>query len=69
MFDILKLTANILTTKIGIGLKELLLNRSISPCLINHLSPLSLVVGLEGRLEHLKILIKVGFEKCKPTKT
>lgn len=51
-------------------LKGLLLNRSISNplVLLTILFPLPLVDGLEGRLKHLRTLIRVGFEKkSKPT--
>jgi hypothetical protein len=40
----------------------------ISLCPVNLSFLLPLVVGgLEGRLQHLRTLIKVGFEKSKPT--
>ena len=55
--------------EIGITPKEILLNRSTSPCPIYHLSPLP----LDGRLERggqkifKPLLIKLSFEKSKPT--
>ena len=67
MFDGLDWTADVLTMKIGIVPKELLLSRSTLLGPINHLSPLPLVAGLEGRLHHLRPLLKVGFEKCNLT--
>jgi len=49
--------------------KELFLNRSTSSfALLTFSFPLPLVSGgLEGRLRHLRTVIKVGFEKYKPT--
>ena len=69
MLDVLDWTANILTTNSGISPKELILNKyTNSLFLLNPLSCLLLIRGQEGRLKHLRALIKVGFEKkSKPT--
>lgn len=40
---------------------------STSSCPIYHLSPLPLDCGLQGGSRYLRMLIKVGFEKYKPT--
>jgi hypothetical protein len=49
------------------NLKELLLNKSTSLFLLFTIfPPLPLASGLEGRLKHLRTLIKEAFEKSKP---
>jgi hypothetical protein len=66
MFGILDWTAEILTTKIVSPQRTTSKHVYTPPCSIKHLSP-PLVGGLEGRSKHLRTLIKVGFEKSKPT--
>ena len=61
-------TADILTTKLGIAPKQLLLNRSTTPLVLLTIFLPTLVGGLEGRLKHLRTLNKIGFEKSKPLK-
>jgi hypothetical protein len=58
-------TANILTVKIGISPKNYFFYTGPQPPFPINL--LSLVGDLEGRLKHLRTLIKVGFEKSMPT--
>lgn len=68
MFDVLDLTDDVLPTKTVITPPKNYFQTDPHPfCLINHLSPLLLVGELEGKLQYLRTLIKVGFEKCKPT--
>lgn len=69
MLDVLDWTANILTTNSGISPKELILNKyTNSLFLLNPLSCLLLIRGQEGRLKHLRALIKeADFENSKPT--
>jgi hypothetical protein len=64
---LLNWTDDILTNRDWNHLKELHLNRPTSPCSIYHLSSPS--IGLWTRFStHLRTLIKVGFEKSKPTR-
>ena len=62
-----KLTADILTVKVGFAPKELFLNWSTFLfSLLTFILPLA-GNGLEGRLKHLSSLVQVGFKNHKPT--
>ena len=66
MFDVFDWTADILTMKIAIVSKELLLNMSPSPCPNNNLSPLT-SQWARREFEAFKNIVKVWFETSKPT--
>ena len=61
-------TADILTLKIRIVTKNYFSTSPHPLCPVSLSFPLPLLGGgLEGRLKHLRTLIKVGLEKSKPT--
>ena len=67
MFDVLDQTVDMMTTQTGIIPQNYFQTGPYLPCPINHLSPLPLVGGLEKMLKCFRTLIKIGFEKSKPT--